>query len=122
MIFRCDVALADDWQSLWTHAEQTFDSQVTLLVNNAGLFSNSWQKSLDIMLYGVCHGTWLAIDKMSVAKGGKGGRIVNIASMAGFLEGTYLFMAMQVVEFSNFLSFVRGDTKLERFLPNNPHA
>ena len=30
------------------------------------------------------------IDKMSVAKGGKGGRIVNIASMAGFLEGTYL--------------------------------
>ena len=43
------------------------------------------------MLYGVCHGTWLAIDKMSVAKGGKGGRIVNIASMAGFLEGKYIF-------------------------------
>ena len=94
MIFRCDVALADDWQSLWTHAEQTFDSQVTLLVNNAGLFAN-WQKSLDIMLYGVCHGTWLAIDKMSVAKGGKGGRIVNIASMAGFLEGTYLLDTIQ---------------------------
>ena len=89
MIFRCDVAQAEDWQGLWTHAEQTFDSQVTLLVNNAGLFAN-WQKSLDIMLYGVCHGTWLAIYKMSAAKGGKGGRIVNIASMAGFLEGTYL--------------------------------
>ena len=103
MIFRCDVALAEDWQSLWTHAEQTFDSQVTLLVNNAGLFTN-WQKSLDIMLYGVCHGTWLAIDKMSVAKGGKGGRIVNIASMAGFLEGKYLHvytMIIRVVEFSS---------------------
>jgi len=83
---KCDVAVAEDWQSLWTHAEQTFDCQVTLLVNNAGLQTN-WQKSLDIMLYGVCHGTWLAIDKMSVTKGGTGGRIVNIASMAGFLEG-----------------------------------
>ena len=67
--------------------EQKLESQVNLLVNNAGLIAN-WQKSLDIMLYGVCHGTWLAIDKMSVTKGGSGGRIVNIASMAGFLEGT----------------------------------
>ena len=39
------------------------------------------------MLYGTCHGTYLAIDKMSIAKGGQGGRIVNIASMAGLLEG-----------------------------------
>ena len=84
---RCDVAVAEDWQNLWTHTEQKFESQVNLLVNNAGLIAN-WQKSLDIMLYGVCHGTWLAIDKMSVTKGGSGGRIVNIASMAGFLEGT----------------------------------
>ena len=67
MIFRCDVAQAEDWQGLWTHAEQTFDSQVTLLVNNAGLFAN-WQKSLDIMLYGVCHGTWLAIGTIHVLR------------------------------------------------------
>ena len=40
------------------------------------------------MLYGVCHGTYLAIDKMSISKNGqKGGLIVNIASLAGFLEG-----------------------------------
>ena len=86
MLIRCDVALSEDWQKLWNHTEETFETQVTLLVNNAGLFAN-WQKSLDIMLYGVCHGTWLAIEKMSVSKGGNGGRIVNIASLAGFLEG-----------------------------------
>ena len=78
--------MAEDWQNLWTHTEQKFESQVNLLVNNAGLIAN-WQKSLDIMLYGVCHGTWLAIEKMSVSKGSNGGRIVNIASLAGFLEG-----------------------------------
>lgn len=83
---KCDVSVAEDWQSLWTHAEQTFGSPVNLLVNNAGLIAN-WQKSLDVMLYGSCHGTWLAIEKMSVSKGGTGGRIVNIASIAGFLEG-----------------------------------
>ena len=85
-LIRCDVAQSEDWQKLWNHTEETFETQVTLLVNNAGLFAN-WQKSLDIMLYGVCHGTWLAIEKMSVSKGSNGGRIVNIASLAGFLEG-----------------------------------
>ena len=39
------------------------------------------------MIYGVCHGSFLAIDRMSTSKGGKGGLIINIASMAGFIEG-----------------------------------
>ena len=34
-------------------------------------------------LYGMCHGVYLAIDRMGRSKGGKGGRIVNISSVAG---------------------------------------
>ena len=32
-------------------------------------------------------GVFTAIDRMSISKGKKGGRIINIASMAGLLEG-----------------------------------
>ena len=56
-----------NWSKLWQHTEETFNAGVTLLVNNAGL-SADWKKCLDIMLYGTCHGTYLAIEKMSIAK------------------------------------------------------
>ena len=68
-----------------------FFFKVTLLVNNAGIGSqNAWEPCLDVMLKGVCRGVFLAIEKMSVSKGKKGGRIINIASMAGLMEGTYV--------------------------------
>ena len=66
-LYSCDVAKSEDWSILWQHTEDTFKASVTLLVNNAGLVTN-WQKSLDIMLYGTCLGTYLAVDKMSIAK------------------------------------------------------
>ena len=40
------------------------------------------------MLYGLCYGSYLALEKMTISKEGNiGGTIVNISSMAGFLEG-----------------------------------
>ena len=78
----------EDWLALWNHAEDYFKTQVTLLVNNAGVGPElGWKLCVDIMLYGVAEGTFLAIEKMSTSNGGRGGRIMNIASMAGFLEG-----------------------------------
>ena len=35
------------------------------------------------MLLGTSYGTFLAVEKMSISNGKKGGRIINIASMAG---------------------------------------
>ena len=85
---KCDVTKKEDWQSLWIHTESYFGSQVTLLVNNAGIGPEfNWKLCLDIMLYGMAEGTFLAIEKMTTQRGGKGGRIMNIASMAGLLEG-----------------------------------
>ena len=73
----------------FTH--EFFFFKVTLLVNNAGIGSqNAWEPCLDVMLKGVCRGVFLGIEKMSVSKGKKGGRIINIASMAGLMEGTYV--------------------------------
>ena len=58
-----------DWENVWCHTEKEFGGQVELLVNNAGLNpENSWRDSLDVMLYGVMLGTFMARDKMAVTK------------------------------------------------------
>jgi len=81
----CDVAKEDDWEQLWAHTESAFGGKVTLLVNNAGVNpKHGWTACINIMLTGVGYGTFLAIEKMGKSKGGSGGRIVNISSMAGF--------------------------------------
>ena len=86
--FACDVTKQEDWEALWNHAEDYFSDQVTLLVNNAGVGPQiGWKKCIDIMLVGTALGVFLAVEKMSTSKGKKGGRIINIASMAGLLEG-----------------------------------
>ena len=68
---------------MWNHAESKL-GKVGILVNNAGVNpTHGWRKCTDIMLTGVGIGTFLAIRRMGTSKGGAGGRIINIASMAG---------------------------------------
>ena len=48
---------------------------------------------MDINLYGASRGCFMAIERMGRSNGGKGGRIVNVASVAGFtvrLDYNYL--------------------------------
>ncbi len=53
---------------MWNHVTYTFESPVTLLVNNAGVNpKHGWRACIDIMLKGVAIGTYFAIDKMSVS-------------------------------------------------------
>ena len=47
---------------------------------------------MDVNLYGMCHGVYLAIDRMGRSKGGKGGRIVNVSSVAGLSVNSYSYM------------------------------
>ena len=68
---------------MWNHAESEL-GKVGILVNNAGVNpTHGWRKCTDIMLTGVGIGTFLAIRRMGTSKGGAGGRIINIASVAG---------------------------------------
>jgi len=83
---RCDVSEENEWQDLWTHTEKTFGGKVSILVNNAGINpKHGWNACIDIMLKGVGYGMFLALEKMGTSKGGQGGRIVNVASMAGLI-------------------------------------
>lgn len=43
---------------------------------------------MDVMLLGASRGVYTAIERMGKSKGGKGGRIVNVASVAGLTVST----------------------------------
>lgn len=85
---KCDVAIKEDWQELWDTAEKLLGGPIDILVNNAGVHpGHGWEKNLDINLYGASRGCFMAIERMGKSNGGKGGRIVNVASVAGFTNG-----------------------------------
>ena len=67
--FRCDVSKETDWEAMWEHTETTFNAKVEVLVNNAGLNpSAGWKPCLDVMLYGVMIGSFMARQKMGSSK------------------------------------------------------
>ena len=68
-IFRCDVAKKDEWEATWNHAEEQLNGKVQILVNNAGVNpAHGWRTCLDVMIYGVMMGAYLARDKMGKTK------------------------------------------------------
>ncbi|MES0875013.1 glucose 1-dehydrogenase [Sinimarinibacterium thermocellulolyticum] len=86
---RHDVTCSEDWSRVLDLAQQTFGA-LDVLVNNAGvaaimdveaLTPQEWQRTLDVNLSGVMYGTQAAIARMK----GRGGSIVNIASIEGLI-------------------------------------
>ena len=104
-----------------SYVEERFAGKIQILVNNAGVNPvHGWKVCMDVMIYGVMMGSFMARDKMgktkvpilskneavwycnyspntlillksvtfySMFKGGDGGRVINIASMAGLVTG-----------------------------------
>ncbi|XP_077963178.1 15-hydroxyprostaglandin dehydrogenase [NAD(+)] isoform X1 [Gasterosteus aculeatus] len=57
---------------------------IDIMCNNAGILNEAaWEKAVSINMMGVIRGTYLALEHMSKLSGGRGGVIVNMASMAG---------------------------------------
>jgi NAD(P)-dependent dehydrogenase (short-subunit alcohol dehydrogenase family) len=86
---RLDVSSRDQWEGAIA-AAKSFGGSIDVIVNNAGipgvgpiefLSYADWRKTLDINLDGVFHGMQLGVREMK----GKGGAIVNIASIEGLL-------------------------------------
>ena len=66
---RCDVAKDSDWQAIWSYTEDIFGGNVEILVNNAGVNPvHGWKICMDIMIYGVMIGSYMARNKMGVTK------------------------------------------------------
>ena len=83
-----DVSDSDQWRTVWSRAEEFFGGQVEALCNNAGIYE-SYQSTntniINVNLLGVTYGTNLAMEKMSAERGGRGGLVVQVSSMAGLL-------------------------------------
>ena len=50
-------------------------------------FQHGWEKCLDVMVMGAVRGVFLALERMGKSNGGNGGRIINVASVAGLTVG-----------------------------------
>ncbi|XP_071107576.1 15-hydroxyprostaglandin dehydrogenase [NAD(+)]-like [Haliotis cracherodii] len=87
---RCDVSDAAAFYDAFQSAVTKF-GRIDVMCNNAGILDESiWEKQLDINFGGVVRGTVMALNHMRKDKGGRGGVIINTASMAG-LRPTYWF-------------------------------
>ncbi|XP_030649046.1 15-hydroxyprostaglandin dehydrogenase [NAD(+)] [Chanos chanos] len=80
---KCDVSKDEDFKDGFQKTVEKF-SGVDIVCNNAGIVDEkNWEKTISINLAGVVRGTYLALDCMKKENGGRGGVIVNVASLAG---------------------------------------
>lgn len=79
----CDVESEEQFKAALQTTVDTFGG-IDILCNNAGILNEElFEKMVSINLVGVIRGTYLALEHMSKLKGGRGGVIVNTASMTG---------------------------------------
>lgn len=83
VFFPCDITNVQQFEETFKKIVDTFKG-VDIVVNNAGIFNDKmWKTTVDLNVTGVVQGSLLAIDHMGKHKGGKGGVVVNIASIIG---------------------------------------
>ncbi|KYN09729.1 PREDICTED: 15-hydroxyprostaglandin dehydrogenase [NAD(+)]-like [Trachymyrmex cornetzi] len=86
----CDVTKADDLEKTFKKIVDTFKG-LDILINNAAIFNdNYWEKTIDVNVKALIRNSMMAFDYMGKHKGGKGGVIVNISSMAALEPGYFL--------------------------------
>ncbi|KYQ58797.1 15-hydroxyprostaglandin dehydrogenase [NAD+] [Trachymyrmex zeteki] len=79
----CDVIKADDLLKTFKKIIDTFEG-LDILINNAGILNDKFlEETIDLNVKALIRGSMLAFDYMGKHKGGKGGVIVNIASIFG---------------------------------------
>ena len=66
---RCNVSKQSDWEATWSYVEESFGAGIQILVNNAGVSpAFGWKLCLDVNIYGVMMGSYIAKDRMGASK------------------------------------------------------
>uniref|UniRef100_A0A0B7A9R7 15-hydroxyprostaglandin dehydrogenase [NAD(+)] n=2 Tax=Arion vulgaris TaxID=1028688 RepID=A0A0B7A9R7_9EUPU len=108
----CDVSSDKSLRDSFQTAVTKF-GHIDLMVNNAGIADETRMKDMvNINLVGAMTGSMLAIEHMRKDKGGKGGKIINVASTAG-LTGVFFIPLYCAVKF--------GVVGFHRSWSTNPH-
>lgn len=81
---KCDVTSQKEIDAMFAAAKSKLGG-IDIVVNNAGvgIEGDKWELTIDINVKGTIKGTTTALNHLRKDKGGKGGVIVNVASMAG---------------------------------------
>ncbi|XP_051902469.1 15-hydroxyprostaglandin dehydrogenase [NAD(+)]-like [Hippocampus zosterae] len=83
LFLSCDVQSEEQLKAAFKTTAETFGG-IDILCNNAGILNEEdWERTVGINFVGVIKGTYAALEHMSKLNGGRGGVIVNTASMAG---------------------------------------
>ncbi|XP_076661606.1 15-hydroxyprostaglandin dehydrogenase [NAD(+)]-like isoform X2 [Halictus rubicundus] len=107
LFFPCDVTNVKLFEETFEKAAKTMGG-IDIVINNAGLLNDkNWKLTVDVNIGGVIQGSFLALEHMRKDKGGKGGTLVNISSIAGFniyrMWPVYCSSKHQVLSFSRCL-------------------
>ncbi|XP_029156460.1 15-hydroxyprostaglandin dehydrogenase [NAD(+)]-like [Nylanderia fulva] len=78
----CDVSKAEDLEKAFKKVIDTFET-LDIVINNAGILNeHKWEQTINVNITGLIRNSFLVLNHMGRHKGGKGGVIVNIASIA----------------------------------------
>ncbi|XP_067838608.1 15-hydroxyprostaglandin dehydrogenase [NAD(+)] isoform X2 [Heptranchias perlo] len=82
LFITCDVGSEEQLKRAFKKTTDHF-GRLDVVCNNAGVNNeNDWEKTINVNLTSVIRGTYIALEYMSKETGGKGGVIVNVASLA----------------------------------------
>jgi len=81
----CDVTKRENLVALYENCEEHFGAKIDIWCNNAGINANhGWRLCLEVNTMAVMEATEVVMERMS----GRGGLIVNTASLAGIVSST----------------------------------
>ncbi|KAM8835060.1 15-hydroxyprostaglandin dehydrogenase [NAD(+)]-like [Synchiropus picturatus] len=83
MFLSCNVESEEQVKAAFQKTIQKF-GRIDILCNNAGILNEvEWRKEISINVVSVVAASFLALEHMNKLKGGSGGHIINMASVAG---------------------------------------
>ncbi|OXU22678.1 hypothetical protein TSAR_001143 [Trichomalopsis sarcophagae] len=85
-LYHCDIANEEEFRSNFKKVIEKYN-YVDILINDAGVANeNDTARLLDVNVKGTILGNLIAIEHMGKHKGGRGGVVVNVASVIGLLN------------------------------------
>lgn len=85
MFIKCDITDDEAFEDSFVRVKKKF-GRLDIVVNNAGFAGEErWRRVFEINTMAVYFGTLLALKYMGKDRGGEGGHVINIASIAGLV-------------------------------------
>ncbi|XP_005923198.1 15-hydroxyprostaglandin dehydrogenase [NAD(+)] [Haplochromis burtoni] len=83
LFFKCNVQSEEQIKVAFQSTVDTFGG-IDIVCNNAGILNEKqWEKTVSVNVVGLIRVSYVALEYMNKLNGGKGGTIINVASVAG---------------------------------------